>query len=282
MSDPSAQQRRSRDDPTRTGGGNAKLLVVDDIAAGYGDKLVLDGISFTVDPGEILVILGGSGSGKSTALRCIVGLLPPTRGRVLVRGRDVNAASAAERDEILKDIGMAFQNAALLNSMTVAENVALPILEHRRVDVETALMLARLELAKVGLDHAGDKLPSELSGGMRKRAGLARALVLEPHLLLFDEPSAGLDPITARELDELILGLKQRQSMGIVVVTHELGSINVIADRAVMLFEGKLIASGTLAEMKANPDPRVQAFFKRETLPHERHKTLVEELEWRG
>jgi len=258
-----------------------RLLVVDDVVAGYGEKRVLDGISFAVDPGEILVVLGGSGSGKSTILRCIVGLLPPTSGRVLVRGRDVNQATGAERDEILKDIGMAFQNAALLNSMSVADNVALPLLEHRHLDPDTALMLARMQLARVGLEHAGDKLPSELSGGMRKRAGLARALVLEPHLLLFDEPSAGLDPITARELDELILSLKERKDMGIVVVTHELGSINTIADRAVMLGGGKLIAAGTLAEVKANPDPRVQAFFKRETLPQERHKTLVDELEWR-
>jgi phospholipid/cholesterol/gamma-HCH transport system ATP-binding protein len=116
---------------------------------------------------------------------------------------------------------------------------------------------------------------------MRKRAGLARALALEPHLLLFDEPSSGLDPITARALDDLILSLKERKDMGIIVVTHELASLNLIADRAVMLFGGKLIASGTLAEVKASPDPHVQAFFKRETLPHERHKTLIDELEWR-
>ena len=258
-----------------------RLLVVEDVVAGYGDKRILDGVSFTLDPGEILVVLGGSGSGKSTLLRCIVGLLPPERGRVLIHGRDINAADAAERNDILQDVGMAFQNAALLNSMTVAENVALPIVEHRRVDESTALMAARMRLAGVGLEGAGDKLPSELSGGMRKRAGLARALALEPSLLLFDEPSAGLDPITGRELDELILALKKGGDVGIVAVTHELGSINTIADRAVMLAGGKLIASGTLAEVRENPDERVQAFFRRELLPQEAHRTLADELEWR-
>jgi len=257
------------------------LLVVDRIVAGYGDRTILDGVSFTVDAGEIMVVLGGSGSGKSTLLRCVVGLLAPWRGRVLVGGRDVNAATGAARDAILRHVGMAFQSAALLNSMTIEENVALPILEHRRVDRETATMRARILLAEVGLELAGDKLPAELSGGMRKRAGIARALALEPRLLLFDEPSAGLDPITARELDELILSLKRRGDLAIVVVTHELGSINTIADRAVMLADGKLIASGTLAEVRADDDPRVQAFFRRELLPKPPHPTLAEELAWR-
>jgi len=259
----------------------ATLLVVEDLVAGYGDARILDGISLTVDPGEILVVLGGSGSGKSTLLRCIVGLLVPESGRVLVRGRDVHAADADTRTTILQEIGMAFQGAALLNGLTVAENVALPLIEHRDTDEETALMVARLLLAQVGLSHAGDKAPAELSGGMRKRAGLARALALAPRLLLFDEPSAGLDPITARELDDLILSLKERHDMGVVVVTHELGSINAIADRAVMLARGTIIAAGTLAEVRAHPDPRVQAFFKREVLPPERTRSVVDELEWR-
>jgi phospholipid/cholesterol/gamma-HCH transport system ATP-binding protein len=259
-----------------------KLLAVENVVAGYGDRRILDGVSFTVDPGEILVILGGSGSGKSTTLRTIVGLLPPFEGRVLIRGRDVNAAEPAARDEILRDVGMAFQSAALLNSMTIADNVALPMIEHWSLDRDTARMLARMRLASVGLERAGEKLPSELSGGMRKRAGLARALALEPSLLLFDEPSAGLDPITARELDDLILSLKARHDMGIVTVTHELGSINAIADRALMLAEGKVVAEGTLPEVRANPHPLVQAFFRRETLPPNKgEKSLLEELEWR-
>jgi phospholipid/cholesterol/gamma-HCH transport system ATP-binding protein len=174
---------------------------------------------------------------------------------------------------------MSFQSAALLNSMTVVDNVALPIVEHLHVDPRTAAMLARMRLARVGLAHAGDKMPSELSGGMRKRAGLARAMALDPILLLFDEPSAGLDPITGRELDDLILDLKREGTMGIVAVTHELGSINTIADRAVMLADGKVLAHGPLDEVRANPDPRVQAFFKRQTLGDRKDADLVAALE---
>jgi phospholipid/cholesterol/gamma-HCH transport system ATP-binding protein len=258
-----------------------RLLVVEDLVAGYGEQTVLDGVSFTAGPGEILVILGATGSGKSTALRCIVGLVVPRGGRVLIRGRDMTAASTEEREDILKDVGLAFQEAALLNSMTAAENVALPIIEHWGVDEPTALMLARMRLARVGLAGAGDKMPAELSGGMRKRAGIARAMALEPPLLLLDEPSAGLDPITARALDELILSFKARGDIGIVAVTHELGSINTIADRAVMLAHGKVIASGTLDEVRGTPDERVQAFFERRLLPDPRHESLADRLAWR-
>jgi len=261
---------------------NARLLVIEDLVAGYGDTTILDGISLAVDPGEILVVLGATGSGKSTLLRCIVGLVEARQGRVLIGGRDINAASGAAREEILRGVGLAFQEAALLNSMTTAENVALPIMEHWQVDEPTALMLARMRLARVGLAGAGDKIPAELSGGMRKRAGIARAIALEPHLLMLDEPTAGLDPTTARAIDELVLGLKARGDMGIVAVTHELGSINTIADRAVMLASGTVITSGTLAEVRADPDPRVQAFFRRELLPQEARKSLADDLEWRG
>jgi len=270
-----------RDSAASTPQPQGPVLVVEDVAAGYGDTRILDGVSLTADAGEIVVVLGGSGSGKSTLLRCIVGLLPPERGRVLIHGRDVNAASGAERNAILRDVGMAFQSSALLASLTLEENVALPILEHRRVDRATALMRARILLAQVGLEHAAAQLPSELSGGMRKRAGIARALALEPGLLLFDEPSAGLDPVTARELDELILALRARADLAILTVTHELGSINTIADRAVMLADGKVIAAGTLAELRAHTDRRVQAFFRRETLPKPGRRSLAEELEWR-
>jgi len=256
-------------------------LVVEGLVAGYGEEVVLDGVSLAAVRGEILVVLGATGSGKSTLLRCIVGLLAPLRGRVLVRGRDVNAASGRGREEILRDVGLAFQDAALLNSLTTAENVALPIVEHWGVDEPTALMLARLRLASVGLAGAGDKMPAELSGGMRKRAGIARAIALEPGLLLLDEPSAGLDPTTARAIDELILGLKARGDMAIVAVTHELGSINTIADRAVMLAKGSVITAGSLAEVRADPDARVQAFFQRKLLPAAAGRSLADELEWR-
>lgn len=254
------------------------LLVVEDVVAAYGERRVLDGVSCTLERGEILVVLGGSGSGKSTLLRCIVGLLAPECGRVLINGRDVNAARGLEQEAILRDVGMAFQSAALLNSLTVVENVALPIEEHWRIPRTTARMLARLHLSRVGLAGAADTLPGALSGGMRKRAGLARALALDPSLLLFDEPSAGLDPITARGLDDLILELKARGGLGIVVVTHELGSINAIADRAIMLGGGRVIASGTLDEVRRSPAPEVQAFFTRRTLPASGGRSLLDAL----
>jgi phospholipid/cholesterol/gamma-HCH transport system ATP-binding protein len=257
-------------------------LVVEDLVAGYGEQCVLDRVSLTVSAGEILVVLGGSGSGKSTLLRCIVGLLRPWSGRVLVAGRDIVRADTAEREAILRDVGMSFQGAALLNSMTVGENVAFPIVEHLGVAHDTALMMARMHLARVGLGGAANKLPSELSGGMRKRAGVARALALEPSLLLFDEPSAGLDPITGRELDDLILTLRAEGRMGIVVVTHELGSINAIADHALMLSHGRVLASGTLAEMHADPAPEIQAFFRRETLPDGKQESVLAALEGRA
>jgi phospholipid/cholesterol/gamma-HCH transport system ATP-binding protein len=258
------------------------FLVVENLVAGYGDTMVLHGISFTAAPGEIVVVLGSTGSGKSTLLRCIVGLIAPRGGRVAIGGRDVHAAQGAARDAILRDIGLAFQEAALLNSMTTAENVALPIVEHWEADAETALMLARMRLARVGLTGAGEKMPAELSGGMRKRAGIARALALEPPLLLLDEPTAGLDPVTARAIDELVLGFRARGDMTIVAVTHELGSINTIADRAIMLAHGGVIAAGTLDEVRASTDERVQAFFQRRLLPAGAHASLVETLEWSG
>jgi phospholipid/cholesterol/gamma-HCH transport system ATP-binding protein len=257
------------------------VLRVENLVVGYGDEVVLDGVSLEAVRGEILVVLGATGSGKSTLLRCVVGLVAPRRGRVLVGGRDLHAASQREREDILRGVGLAFQEAALLNSLTTAENVALPIVEHWGVDEPTALMLARLRLASVGLGGAGDKMPAELSGGMRKRAGIARAIALEPGLLLLDEPSAGLDPTTARALDELILGLRASGDMAIVVVTHELGSINTIADRAVMLAKGAVIAAGGLAEVRASADERVQAFFERRLLREVAGRGLVDELEWR-
>ena len=266
--------------PTRDA--STRPLVVENLVAGYGETTILEGVSLTVDAGEILVVLGATGSGKSTLLRCVVGLVAARKGRVLIEGRDINAAGDIEREDILRDVGLAFQEAALLNSMTTAENVALPIIEHWRLDEPTALMLARMRLARVGLAGAGAKMPSELSGGMRKRAGIARAIALEPRLLLLDEPTAGLDPTTARAIDELVLSLKARGDMAIVCVTHELGSINTITDRAVMLATGKVIASGTLDEVRSNSDARVQAFFRRELLPQGKRQSLVDALEWRG
>ncbi len=236
---------------------------VENLVARYGTRTILDGISCSARRGEITVILGGSGSGKTTLLRHIVGLLTPASGRVLIGGRNFHNASEDEQEAILRNVGMSFQGGALFNSMTLEENIALPIIEHTHADRETARTLARMKLALVGLERAASSLPSEISGGMKKRAAVARALALDPSLLLFDELSAGLDPITARELDELILRLKAQFNVAILIVTHELSSIQMIADRAIMLHGGKVLADGTLEEVRAMDHPHVRAFFDR-------------------
>jgi phospholipid/cholesterol/gamma-HCH transport system ATP-binding protein len=245
-----------------------ELIKVERMVVRYGEHTVLDGVDVSLVRGEILVILGGSGSGKSTLLRHMVGLRAPEEGRVMLFGRDLYALEEEEREDTLKRIGMLFQSAALFNSLTLEENIALPLIEHRAVAPEVAAVIARMKLAMVGLESSARLLPAEISGGMKKRAGLARALALDPEVLLFDEPSAGLDPVTARALDDLILDLRARLGVGIVVVTHELGSINAIADHAIMVDHGKVIADGPLADVRAMNNPVVRAFFAREA-PHE-------------
>ena len=232
---------------------------VENLVARYGERTILDGVALSAQRGAITVILGSSGCGKTTLLRHIVGLLTPASGRVLIDGRDVHSASEDEQEAILRNVGMSFQGGALFNSLTLAENVALPIIEH----TQAARTLARMKLALVGLERAAHLLPSEISGGMKKRAAVARALALDPTLLLFDELSAGLDPITARGLDELVLSLKAHFGIAIIVVTHELSSIQMIADQAVMLHDGKVLAAGTLEEVQATDHPQIRAFFDR-------------------
>ncbi|MBI3246882.1 MAG: ATP-binding cassette domain-containing protein [Deltaproteobacteria bacterium] len=248
---------------------------VEGLVARYGERTILDGVTFDAQRGEITVILGGSGCGKTTVLRHIVGLLTPASGRILIDGHDMHRLSEEEQEAMLRNIGMSFQAGALFNSMTLEDNIALPIIEHLHAAPRTARMLARMKLGLVGLERAAHLLPSEISGGMKKRAAVARALALNPTLLLFDELSAGLDPVTARELDELILSLKQQFDMAIVIVTHELGSIQMIADQAVMLHQGKVIASGPLREVQAAEHPQVRAFFDRRPRPSETRNGLL-------
>ena len=251
---------------------------VDGLVAEYDGRAVLDRVSMQAHQGEITVVLGESGCGKTTLLRHIVGLLTPKAGQVFINGRNLHAAGEEERERILRDIGMSFQGGALFSSLTLEENIALPIIEHTQVDRETATLLARMKLCVVGLEHAAQLLPAELSGGMRKRAAVARALALDPGLLLFDELSAGLDPVTARELDELILRLKEHLGMTIVIVTHELGSIQMIADRAVMLDAGKVLATGSLEEVRQTDHPKIQAFFDRRPRARTLHGDLRDSL----
>jgi phospholipid/cholesterol/gamma-HCH transport system ATP-binding protein len=239
------------------------MISLRDLRVSYGDREILHGISFDVLPGETLVILGGSGSGKSTLLRTLVGLEKPTSGEILIRGRDLAKASAPEMDDIRRKMGMSFQGGALFGSMTVGENVAMPLREHTRLEDSTIEIIVRLKLDQVGLEGFEYYAPSQLSGGMKKRAAVARALAMDPEILLFDEPSAGLDPIIAAGIDQLIIQLKRAFRMTIIVVTHELASAFLIADRMLLIDKGNVIAVGTVEEMRASTQPRVRQFLDR-------------------
>jgi phospholipid/cholesterol/gamma-HCH transport system ATP-binding protein len=239
------------------------MISLRDLRVSYDGREILHGINFDVQRGETLVILGGSGSGKSTLLRTLVGLEIPSSGEVWIRGKNFVAISDAERDEIRKKLGMSFQGGALFGSMTVGENVALPLREHTKLEEPTVEIMVRLKLDQVGLSGFEDFLPSQLSGGMKKRAAVARALAMDPEILFFDEPSAGLDPIIAAGIDQLILELKKAFHMTIIVVTHELASAFLIADRMVLINKGDLVASGTVDEMRNSKHPRVRQFLDR-------------------
>jgi len=229
----------------------------------YGEREILHGISFDVVRGETLVILGGSGSGKSTLLRTLVGLEKPSAGEIWIKGRDLAKISAAEMDEIRRKIGMSFQGGALFGSMTVGENVALPLREHTTLEDSTIEIILRLKLQQVGLEGFEYYTPAQLSGGMKKRAAVARALAMDPEILFFDEPSAGLDPIIAAGIDELILELKRAFHMTIIVVTHELASAFLIADRMLLIDKGNIVALGATEEMRSSTQPRVRQFLDR-------------------
>jgi phospholipid/cholesterol/gamma-HCH transport system ATP-binding protein len=234
-----------------------------DVAVSYDGRRILHGVNLDIARGETMVLLGGSGSGKSTLLRQIIGLERPEAGRVTVNDIDPGNCSPGDLRKFHRSIGVAFQGAALFNSLSIEENIALPLREHTRLPESTIRLMAWLKLAVVGLADAGKLSPQALSGGMKKRAAVARALALDPEVLVFDEPSAGLDPIVAAELDELILTLKRAFGMTMVVVTHELASAFRIADRLAMLYQGSLIAVGTKEELQSSTHPRVRQFLDR-------------------
>ena len=229
----------------------------------YGEREILHGINFEVPAGETMVILGGSGSGKSTLLRTLVGLETPSSGEIWIQGKDFASISEDERDELRKKMGMSFQGGALFGSMSVGENVALPLHEHTHLDDSTIEIMVRLKLDQVGLSGFENYMPAQLSGGMKKRAAIARALAMDPEILFFDEPSAGLDPIIAAGIDELILKLKKAFRITIVVVTHELASAFLIADRMIVLDKGVIVANATTKELQASQQPRVRQFLDR-------------------
>jgi phospholipid/cholesterol/gamma-HCH transport system ATP-binding protein len=234
-----------------------------DLRVQYGDREILHGINFEIMRRETIVILGGSGSGKSTLLRTMVGLEKPTSGSVWVAGTDLATASPAEMDDVRKKIGLSFQGGALIGSMTVGENVALPLREHTDLEQSTIEVMVRIKLQQVGLIKFEHFMPSQLSGGMKKRAALARATAMDPEILFFDEPSAGLDPVIAAGIDQLILNLKQALAVTIVVVTHELASAFLIADRIIVLDAGQIIAAVPPEELKKSTHPRIQQFLNR-------------------
>ena len=248
------------------GNASAAAIEVHALQCGYEGKVVLKDVSFTVARGEIFFIIGGSGCGKSTLLRHLVGLNTPTAGGVKFFGRSFAEANTAARRDLLKTFGMLFQAGALWTSLTLRQNVALPLEEYTTLSRREIEEIASLKLAQVGLGGFADYYPSEISGGMKKRAGLARALALDPAIVFFDEPSAGLDPVTSRKLDELILQIRETFGTTIVVVSHELASIFDIADRVIMLDRAQqgIIAEGKPRELAVRSrDPRVTEFLRR-------------------
>jgi phospholipid/cholesterol/gamma-HCH transport system ATP-binding protein len=238
-------------------------ISVRNVVVSYDNRRVLDEVSLDVARGETMVLLGGSGSGKSTLLRQIIGLAQPQSGQVIVNGVDLSTRDRRELKKIHRSMGVAFQSAALFDSLSLEENVALPLRELTRLDDSTIRLMTWMKLAVVGLAEFAKLSPQALSGGMKKRAAVARALALDPEILVFDEPSAGLDPIVAAELDELILALKKAFKMTVLVVTHEMASAFRIADRMAMLYNGSLITVGTKEELQGSSHPRIRQFLDR-------------------
>lgn len=244
----------------------AAIIEVAGLTAAYGDETILENLNFTVETGEVFVILGGSGCGKSTLLKHLIGLYPPAAGSIFIDGIDLTSAHGAERLELLRDIGVMYQQGALFGSMTLLENLCLPLEELSELPETARILLATMNLSLVGLATHEHRYPAEISGGMRKRAAIARALVLAPQILFLDEPSAGLDPVTSAEMDALILRLASSLGMTFVIVSHELPSIFTIADRVIMLDKVSkgIIASGTPQELRESSIPKVRQFFTRQ------------------
>ena len=247
--------------PSGPGGDNGYTLRVEDLHSWYGSNHVLNGVTFDVHDGEIMVILGTSGCGKSTLLKNIIRLYKPGLGSIRLLGVEMTALEDEEIEPILRNVGVMYQHGALLNSLTVGENVALPLEMHTDLSPEMRREVAELKLRQVELDNVYDKYPPELSGGMQKRAAVARAIVLDPKIIFCDEPSAGLDPVTGKGLDSMLITLNETLGMTMVVVTHELESIKRIAHRVTYLHAGQVLFSGPLDDALDSDIPRIREFF---------------------
>ena len=237
------------------------VIKIENLVKDFGGLRVLDGINLEVYKGETLVIVGGSGCGKSTLLRHIIGQLRPDSGKVYLFGEDITRINENEMDRLKKRFGMLFQSAALFDSLTVEENIALPMREHTKLDEHIIKIMIKMKLNQVGLRGFGHLMPSQLSGGMRKRVGLARAIALDPEIIFYDEPSAGLDPVVTAVVDKLIVDLGGALSITSVVVTHDMNSVFRIADRIVMLYKGKILQIGTKDEIRNSRDEYIQQFI---------------------
>jgi len=238
--------------PTETE--KSPIIEVCQMTRSFGTQRVLDGISLDIYPGEIMVVIGGSGCGKSTLLRHLIGSLNPDQGTVKLFGRDITTMSEAELNEVRKRFGILFQSGALFNSLTVGENVALPLREHTNLDESTIEIMVKIKLELVGLREHADKMPAMLSGGMKKRAGLARAIALDPQILFYDEPTSGLDPVTSAQIDQLIIDLTRKLRVTSMVVTHHMSSAFTIADRMCMLDKGRILKIGSRQEFESLRD----------------------------
>jgi phospholipid/cholesterol/gamma-HCH transport system ATP-binding protein len=236
------------------------VIKAEKVVKKFGDRTVLNGIDLEICKGETFVIMGGSGCGKSTFLRHLIGALKPDSGRVSLLGKDLSGLTEDELDGVKKKIGMSFQSSALFDSMTVGENVALPLKEHAKLDKSVVDIVVKMKLEMVGLRGFEDLIPSQLSGGMRKRIGLARAIVMDPEIVFYDEPTAGLDPIVSGVIDKLILDLSKKLAITSVVVTHDMKSVFSIADRIAMLYEGRVLEVGTPDEIRKSKNQMVQQF----------------------